>query len=976
MDQIPASAAPPDFIPDSQADDFSFDQDKYSTLPQQAATVAEGAASAATFGISSGIERALGVDPNEIRARQEHNPELHAVGSVGGLIAGLFGPEEISAGALMTKAGIQGAAKFGLGSAFSKLAGRELAITAMPTLTGKAAQFAVRGAIENAIFQSGNEVGKMLLADPNQTVGTAAAGIGLSLLIGGAFNPAAHGVVAGPKALWNATIGKRIASALDSVHADLGGKGVSSPIDQAKFQADELNAQLGRNKSNLTDIVEAHQRLGIEPTTGTLSSSEPIQQMEANLAKRPTLFGLKQADEYKGIYKKLQRSAEETMLDATPKSQAQVGREVKDGVKKVLDAELKPIEKDYADITPHLKKISVSEDMIKGAQDSIMGVDVVQIAPKSKAASLARRISEEINGLGNVDQLKQYRTLINKRLDAAYRAGGEELPVLQEAKNQLTKLRVSAIDSAAARAEKSIQDTYDTAYNAMKKADAAEAAYQSGAPMKTSEIYPTKADIASKGHARAISDAQALKDLPPEIVPKLKALDLRYTAYKQKLKQLGVEAGIGNVGNARSLLEKFAKSSDESFAKKIFDVDDINQLKFFKQNFPEQFSEALKFKKSDILEASTSLAQGKNKELDIGKFLGQVRKLGPEAQDMIFGPSFAQRLADIETVYHAIPGNPNPSGTAAALSHANVFSAQGILENLSDSAKYALLKNWPQLQALAGEAGGGMAGELAALKVAHGTATTGNPSAFGEMVKAIKQVIKGESRLNRAAEDVFKAGRIVIPQNMLPTDKDRKKLDDKLKDLQANAAPLFNVGEDLGHYMPETQTALAMTASNAVNFLNGIRPQGVKKYPLDTLPVDNPVQKSAYNRALDIAEQPLIVLEDVKNGMVTAADVGTLKNLYPGLYDRLSNKLYEGLMTAMHQEDGVPYKTRMGISIFLGQPLDSTMTPEAIIAAQPKPQEAQAQAQNPTNSSMNKLKKLPEMAMTPGQSAEARRARV
>ena len=243
-------------------------------------------------------------------------------------------------------------------------------------------------------------------------------------------------------------------------------------------------------------------------------------------------------------------------------------------------------------------------------------------SPKSNAAKLARNLSEEIGGLENVDQVKKYRTLSNKRLDAAYRTGGEEFPVLQTAKNQLTAMRESAINDAGALA---------------------------GTPDR----------------------------LPTDVLEKLKAADTDYMGYKKNLQEFGVEAGLGNVSDARGMLSKFAKLSDESFATKVFDTNDVNQLQFFKEKFPEQYDLARRFKKQEIYNASVNHSMGKNGEFDAGKFLNQTRKLSPEARQAIFLDSHNQIIDDMQKVYEAIPGNPNPSGTAAALSHANVFSVSG-----------------------------------------------------------------------------------------------------------------------------------------------------------------------------------------------------------------------------------------------------------------------------------------------------------
>jgi hypothetical protein len=48
----------------------------------------------------------------------------------------------------------------------------------------------------------------------------------------------------------------------------------------------------------------------------------------------------------------------------------------------------------------------------------------------------------------------------------------------------------------------------------------------------------------------------------------------------------------------------------------------------------------------------------------------------------------------------------------------------------------------------------------------------------------------------------------------------------------------------------------------------------------------------------------------------------------------MSEQLLQSMTDHLHNGETVPYKMRQGMSMFLGTPLDSTMTPSAIMAAQ------------------------------------------
>ncbi len=161
--------------------------------------------------------------------------------------------------------------------------------------------------------------------------------------------------------------------------------------------------------------------------------------------------------------------------------------------------------------------------------------------------------------------------------------------------------------------------------------------------------------------------AGTLDGLPTDVLIKLKAADTDYMGYKKNLQKFGVEAGLGNVSDARGMLSKFAKLSDESFATKVFETNEIvNQLQFFKEKFPEQYDLARRFRKQEIYNASVNHLMGKNGEFDAGKFPNETRKLSPEARQAIFLDTHNQIIDDMQKVYEVISGNPYPLGTAAA----------------------------------------------------------------------------------------------------------------------------------------------------------------------------------------------------------------------------------------------------------------------------------------------------------------------
>lgn len=174
--------------PEAQEDalDSLINQDKNSSLEEQLKGFGEGAASAATLGLSTGLERDAGVEAKDINRRRETGG--HALGTaVGIVLPALVGDE----------AGL-------LGGAGSLMEGAGTAAEALVPGQGvlaSGARGALNQATQMAILQGGDEISKRLSSDPNQTVSSAIHNIGTAALIGGGVGGALGSAGAGLKAL-------------------------------------------------------------------------------------------------------------------------------------------------------------------------------------------------------------------------------------------------------------------------------------------------------------------------------------------------------------------------------------------------------------------------------------------------------------------------------------------------------------------------------------------------------------------------------------------------------------------------------------------------------------------------------------------------------------------------------------------------------------------------------------------------------
>jgi hypothetical protein len=116
------------------------------------------------------------------------------------------------------------------------------------------------------------------------------------------------------------------------------------------------------------------------------------------------------------------------------------------------------------------------------------------------------------------------------------------------------------------------------------------------------------------------------------------------------------------------------------------------------------------------------------------------------------------------------------------------------------------------------------------------------------------------------------------------------------------------------------------------------------------------------------------VLKMIKDNTITPADINTLKTVYPDYYVKMCKDILQRVAESNASGESMPYTQRQSLSMFLAEPLDSSMTPSSIMAAQPMPKAPPA----PQGAKMGKrgtstLGKSNSSYRTPNQTAEADR---
>lgn len=862
-------------------------EEKYGTIPQQLATGLEGAASAATFGLSTGLETALGVPEEDIAARREENPLSHTAGQIAGVVGtsaipGLGGVS--GAGKIMTGAGEAAAAALGLAQE----------ATALTKIGSQAAKMAA----ENMLFQAGDEVSKMFTdnSPPGEAAQTALVNIGLSGIIGagmggsfGAVNP-----------LWSATAGPKVEKILNGLKDKIDGLGSQMP--------EELSAAIQESGLGITPEVQAF-------LSGTPLAKQAGQTLEQSATKSGFKFQQQLED--------LNEEAANKLVEAFGKqpefidrlkhlSDFETGANVVDRLHTNIKSKAEPIIEEFNNVRNQFKSIPIAEEK-----------PVI-------AEKLAKMAEEEFGGFKTGDS---YQYVLKKIQEASGVEDLNGLKLLQEQVNHEAYKKAS-IDPFTAGKVNSI-------------------------------LREVEGDTLMKAAAMG----------GEESIARVKMARQQYGELAQELTELNQYLKLKKFRGPDQFLKALSESGEESILRKVTREDSVRLVEFMKSRFPEAAQDIRDYQINSLLKDAARGAKD-NQVINATKLFKDIDAMSPEMREHLIGPEALKKIDAVRTIKQALPSKPmNTSGTAKTLD-----ALWGKVPGTAVGALAFLNGSNPVMATIIGGLSSTLgrdipdATRMALLKYI-GTGGKIESGAFKSMVDYISNAIKGEARLSKATQGIFKSGAEVLSTKMIPDQTDRDKLDKRVQALRDSPQEMLAIGGNSGAYIPNQVAGVSGTATNAVNVLNSLRPSNPKNSPLDKDFPPTEAQKQKYNRALDIAEQPLIVLKDIKDGTLNHEDVSLLSQMYPDLYAKLQGKVMNDMNAAVDKGEVIPYNTRMGLSLFLGQPLDSTMTPAGISAIQQHNAvaPAQQQMQNAPKKSMNSLGKMPNQFQTVDQARVSRK---
>jgi hypothetical protein len=145
----------------------------------------------------------------------------------------------------------------------------------------------------------------------------------------------------------------------------------------------------------------------------------------------------------------------------------------------------------------------------------------------------------------------------------------------------------------------------------------------------------------------------------------------------------------------------------------------------------------------------------------------------------------------------------------------------------------------------------------------------------------------------------------------------------------------LNEPNPIAKHFPEQNMLLNSARTRVSNYLKANKPSDINSgLPYDTK-IKDPQKEKDYDQVIDLANNPLSILNKIKSGRLLPKHMSHFMALYPDMHQELSKQITKRMEEGrLKEETKPPYHVRQAMSLFLGSNLDSTLTPQSMMAAQ------------------------------------------
>lgn len=133
---------------------------------------------------------------------------------------------------------------------------------------------------------------------------------------------------------------------------------------------------------------------------------------------------------------------------------------------------------------------------------------------------------------------------------------------------------------------------------------------------------------------------------------------------------------------------------------------------------------------------------------------------------------------------------------------------------------------------------------------------------------------------------------------------------------------------------PDTTASTQQAIMRANQFLMSKIPNRPQTNPFEAKYVPSKMELAQFQRYVEIVEDPMLALDQVAAHTILPETIETLQVVYPSLYESMKQSLLNQATTRLAKKDPIPYQTKQAIGMFIGMPLDQSMTPDAVTGNQ------------------------------------------
>lgn len=356
-------------------------------------------------------------------------------------------------------------------------------------------------------------------------------------------------------------------------------------------------------------------------------------------------------------------------------------------------------------------------------------------------------------------------------------------------------------------------------------------------------------------------------------------------------------------------IAKLSDTDEQKIGQSILNKSNTNTFQEFAENFPEQAKMITDFKKNQLLAG----AQDKN-GLNISKLYKNIideKKTPTELRKLMFSDDDLNTINRIAQWKDKIPFREvGPSGTPAGSEAIRLFSTP--VKWLTNNARdYGLKRSLEGLD-------GSKAGVLAEIE---------------------KNIVKNTNTIYSGVKQIFSGGAQPVQRGILGAaiydDHDKfQKFNNRLSEL-SNPSVLVNeanrITSPLHDAAPNISGGIGETIVRALSTIHQAMPK-MPKDPMSDAYEPSLTEKAHFQRVLAAVENPIGILNHVSRGTLTPEELQTVQSVNPKIYDQMKNELMEQLAKKKPEElKNMPFATKQSISMFTGQPMDSSLLPQNVM---------------------------------------------